>query len=133
MKASIQFRRGHLLLPPVRIEHRRSSSPMMAIDTGARITLITPRVAEEVGLDWAAVGPRVQLVGVTGVTNAVEVQLKRVFLMGLGVDNVRAICYPLPPRLGLDGILGLNFLQYFNLDINHDTETVTVERSAHSA
>ncbi len=42
--------------------------------------------------------------------------------------NVRAICHALPPRLQLDGILGINFLNRFNVEISYETETVTLTR-----
>jgi len=118
VNVTFRFQRGHLIIPPVMIEHEFEIRPAMAIDTGARVTVIAPRLAEEVGIELARLEPNVELFGVAGSAWAVEVQLRRVSILGLAVENVRAICHPLPPRLGLDGILGLNFLEHFNPSIH---------------
>jgi clan AA aspartic protease (TIGR02281 family) len=130
MIRSFGFEREGLLLPPIVITHQFMAIPSMAIDTGARVTMITPALASELGINLAGLKPTVQIVGVVGSARAIEVTLARISLLGIPVENVKALCHPLPPRLGLDGILGLNFLQHFNLAINHDTLTVTVERCA---
>jgi clan AA aspartic protease (TIGR02281 family) len=128
MSASFKFHRGRLIRLPVRIKHKFPSRPVMALDTGSSLMMITPRIAREIGLDLTSAKSKMPLVGVAGSAWAVEVTLARVSIMGMAVENVKALCHPLPPELGLDGIIGLNFLQHFNLAIAHDTETVTVER-----
>lgn len=100
----------------------------MALDTGSRLTFITPGVALEVGFEPADLEPTVRVVGVTGVEDAAEVVLRSVSVLGLAVENVRAVCRPLPPQLGLEGILGLNFLSHFNIEIDNRVETVTMEK-----
>lgn len=51
MKVSFPFQRGRLILPPVTIEHQYEVKPTMALDTGARTTIITPALAEEIGIE----------------------------------------------------------------------------------
>ena len=100
----------------------------MVLDTGAQITMITPNLAAEAGIELTGNEPKVPIVGVTGSESMPLVALPRVSLLGMFVENLEAVCHPLPPRLGLDGILGINFLQHFNLFIHHDTETVSLEK-----
>ena len=128
MKISFPFQRGRLILPPVTIEHQYETQPAMALDTGARMTIITPQLAEEIGIEVDLPEREVQLIGVAGSAWAIATVVNRISILGLTVDRVPVICHPLSPRLGLDGILGLNFLQHFNLSIHHDTETVSLEK-----
>jgi predicted aspartyl protease len=132
MSASFSFHRGRLILVPIRIRHTFSARPLMAIDTGCALTLISPRIATEAGLDPGVSKSKVQLLGVAGSLWASEIILPRVSFFGMAVPNVKALCHPLPPTFGLDGILGLNFLKHFNFNVNHDTETITVDRCAQS-
>jgi len=128
MRASCGFHCGQLILVPVRIEAKRTCRRWMVLDTGAQITMITPNLAAEAGIELTGNEPKVPIVGVTGSESMPLVALPRVSLLGMFVENLEAVCHPLPPRLGLDGILGINFLQHFNLFIHHDTETVSLEK-----
>lgn len=126
MSASFSFQRGHLILPPVIIEHIFPVAPSMVLDTGARFTMITPGLAQELGVEFTGHERRLQVIGITGSAQAALVSLKRVTLLGLSIENHQALCHPLPERLGLDGILGLNFLEHFNLTIDHDSEKINL-------
>ena len=128
MNVTFPFRRGHIMIPPVRIRHKYSYRPLMAMDTGARFTVISPRIAKEVGIDPTVLKPTVQIVGIAGSAWAVETTLASVSILGMPVENVKAIIHQLPTSLGLDGILGLNFLRHFNITINHDAENVSIEK-----
>lgn len=128
MRASFNFIRGQLLLPPVKIEHKVALRPRMALDTGAKFTLITPSFASEVGFDLDKVESSMVLVGIGAKVKALELIIPRLYLLGMPVENVKAVCYPLLSTMKIDGILGLNFLQHFNFRIDNDTETMTVDR-----
>lgn len=128
MIVSFPFQRGRLILPPVTLEGLYQVEPAMALDTGALRTIITPQLAQEVGIEKNLRAGEVQLIGGAGSAWAGAAVVKRISILGLAVDNVEVVCHPLSPRLGLDGILGLNFLQHFNLFIHQDTETVSLEK-----
>lgn len=128
MKVSFRFQRGRLMIPPVIIDHYLVVEPVMVLDTGCSVTMITPELAAELGIIVADLEPNSKIYSVTGAAATVELTLNRISLLGLSVENVKVLCHPLPPRLELDGILGLNFLRHFNFEINHDTETITLEK-----
>ncbi len=68
--------------------------------------------------------PWVRLVHATGSAPAVVLRMASVSLLGLEVRDLRVICHELPSRLGLQGILGINFLNRFNIEISFkDNET----------
>jgi clan AA aspartic protease (TIGR02281 family) len=100
----------------------------MALDTGARMTVVTPRIAVDLGFGEAEVQPSVVITSATGEAPAAQLRIASVSVLGLEVRNVRALCYPLPPGLKLDGILGLNFLRHFDVEIRNRTETVTMTK-----
>jgi clan AA aspartic protease (TIGR02281 family) len=128
MSVSFGFARGKLILPPVHMRHAVQVRPVMALDTGARLTVITPRIAQELGFSPDELEPEVRIIGATGSASAAMLRVASVSLRGEEVRNVRVLCHPLPPMLGLDGILGLSFLRHFNIVIDHEKETVTMTR-----
>jgi len=99
----------------------------MVLDTGSPLTVIHPEAAEEIGLDVRE-APGVELIGVVGSAPASRATIDSVSLLGQIVRNLAVVCHPLPPALGLHGILGLNFLQHFNIRIDNDSETIAFER-----
>ena len=98
----------------------------MALDTGARMSLIVPELARALGFEPEKMEPAVRLVSATGPASAALLMVASVSVLGLKVKNLRVMCHLLPPDLGLDGLLGLNFLNHFNIEIDNDTETVTL-------
>ena len=100
----------------------------MALDTGARLSVINPATAEELGFAPEDLEPSITVTGATGGTPAAMVKVDSVSVLGFEVRHVRAVCHALPPRLRLDGILGLDYLKHFNITIDHEAETVTLEK-----
>lgn len=54
--------------------------------------------------------------------------MRSVSVMGLEVRNLQVICHELPASLGLQGILGLDFLKHFKIVIDNEAETVTLTK-----
>jgi len=98
----------------------------MILDTGAPLTVIRPDAAEEIGLDVRET-PSAHLVGVTGSAPLSRATVDAVSLLGRTVRGLAVVCHPLNPVLGFRGVLGLNFLQHFNIRIDNDSETITIE------
>lgn len=126
MSVSFKFKRGKLILLPIHMQHTAQMRPVMALDTGARLTVITPRVARELGFPEDELEPEVKIIGATGKASAALIRVASVSVGDTEVRNVRVLCYELPPALGLDGILGLSFLKSFDIQISNSTETVTL-------
>ncbi len=129
MSVSFRFSRRRLIVKKVCLE--QATGPVwahMALDTGARFSVIALRIARELGFEPDKLEPSVNVVGATGSAPAALLRLASVSLLGLEVRNLRVICHELPSRLGLQGILGINFLNRFNIEISYETETVTLAR-----
>ncbi len=129
MSVSFGFSRGRLIVVPVRMRHEGlPHCPDMALDTGARLTVITPAIAREIGLEPDGTEPTVSITGATGTASAVLLRVASVSVLGAEVRNLRVLCHLLPAKLKHDGILGLNFLSHFDIEISNRTETVTLTR-----
>ena len=129
MSVSFGFSRGRLILTPVDMQHEGAPQcPDMALDTGARLTVIRPRLARELGIEQDGTELTTSITGAVGATRAVLLRVESVSVLGEEVRKLRVLCHALPENLKVDGILGLNFLSRFNIEINNETETVTLSR-----
>ncbi len=95
---------------------------ILLLDTGSSITALTPKAIRKLGLDPQKphVVRRTHVWGGTQETPILVVPWVRVF--GQEVSGLEVACGDLPPALKIDGVLGLNFLRYFDLRVNFREE-----------
>ena len=87
-----------------------NGSPVVfLVDTGATDVAVSDKVARALGLEF---GPRMTVMTAAGPAAAWRTRLDRVSLGSLALNNVRAT---ITPGLGGEVLLGMSFLQYFNL------------------
>lgn len=79
------------------------------VDTGATDVAISDTVARRLGLDF---GPEVVLMTANGPARGWVTRIDSVSLGGLSRSNVRGT---ISPGLGEEALLGMSFLQHFNL------------------
>ncbi len=127
MSVSIRIQRGELIHVPVHLRHRAESFREMVLDTGSRLSIVAPDLAEKIGLDPQE-EPGAEIVGVAGSAPLLKATVAEVSLLGQTVRELEVICHPLHPALGLHGVLGMNFLRHFNVRIDNDSETIELER-----
>lgn len=113
----IPLERGprHLI---VRAVANNSISGRFLVDTGATSTLVTTQFAKKLGLDprkdlWG------DLVSLIGKSRARVVQIHALRVGTFGVANIFVHVIEIP--WDVDGIIGLDFLGHYRLDINPDT------------
>lgn len=100
------------------------TDPVMSLDTGSSITFFTPELLQEVGLDRAAATVRRPVYTYNGAAELPVLQVPRLRVFGQEVHDLEVACGELPPQLGLDGVLGLNFLRHFDLRVNFREEYI---------
>ncbi len=88
------------------------------LDTGASYTAISNRTAQRLGIVISQDLPLIQVSTANGVVKVPVITLDAVNLQGALVERVPAIV--LSELKGFDGLLGLSFLNHFNIDINQD-------------
>lgn len=79
------------------------------VDTGATDVAVSESLARALGLDF---GPRIQVMTAAGPARAWLTRLERVSIGSLSRANVRAT---ITPGLGEAALLGMSFLQHFDL------------------
>jgi clan AA aspartic protease (TIGR02281 family) len=90
------------------------------VDTGASHTVITPAMARQLGLRFNKGSSMVPVNTASGVMNAPIVQLERVSLGGLQVENVEAVVADLGDNNPISGLLGMSFFQGMELSFRED-------------
>jgi hypothetical protein len=109
--------------------HRRREL-RMALDTGAGETIILPEILDQLGYN-----PR-HGEAITKVRSAVAeepgylLRVVRFRALGHEFTDFRIHAHDLPEGVGIDGLLGLNFLRHFNYEIRSGDGKICVERLA---
>jgi len=95
------------------------------VDTGASVVTIPSATAKALGIDSRS-APRRKVITAGGVIEAPEVVLDAIQLDGWIEYDVTAYIVDLPNQNGL-GLLGLNYLNRFRMDVNHESGELTLE------
>jgi len=93
----------------------------LALDTGATRTLINAGPPVTVGYDPSLVSDRVQMTTGSGVEFVPKVQTLRLRALRQEQTGFVVLAHTLPSNLGIDGLLGLDFLRRHELTINFRT------------
>lgn len=91
----------------------------MILDTGAIYTVIAWDVAKDIGYDPAISQRRMPIVTANGVIEAPLISVERIQLADLRAEMVDVICHDIPEIAGIEGLLGLSFLQQFTTLIDY--------------
>lgn len=95
------------------------------IDTGATMVTIPTTAAEKLGIDIDASTPVHRLITAGGVIEAPQIRLDSITLGGWTEYNVTAYVVDMPDQSGL-GLLGLNYLNRFRMDLNTKAGVLTL-------
>lgn len=97
---------------------------LVALDTGASDTSIPTKVASDLGYDLSNPKHLVRLTTGGGTVPAKIITVRRLTAIGETVENIDVLCHDLPEESTIDGVLGLNFLRHFDVNISFSTGTV---------
>jgi clan AA aspartic protease (TIGR02281 family) len=111
---------GRLLI--VEAELNRKRTVRLVVDTGASYTVLFPEVARDLGLLSDPSDGDLSLWTAGGEVGARIVTIKTVQVGGVSVLNLPVAVLGLPnPPEGIDGLLGLSFLNHFVVTLNPRT------------
>ena len=96
------------------------------VDTGASTVTIPSSTAEELGLEIGSDNPVRRVNTASGVIEAPEVVLPSIKLEDWDVADVEALVIDIPNQSDL-GLLGLNFLEKFRMDLNTEKGILILE------
>lgn len=109
----------------VDVHLNKSLSPFhFVLDTGASYTSISKKVADQLGLFFH--GNTITLNTANGQIIAPVTNLESVTLNGATVYNLQVVV--LSNLDNIDGLLGLNFLSHFNMDMDHTNGKIGLSR-----
>jgi len=123
-KLLIRFRPGSRTVPVTANVGGGLMQPFL-IDTGSSVVTIPSKAVRRLGIDISGSLPRRLFYSATGAQNAVEVTLPSIEIDGWAVANVKALVVDLPGQPGI-GLLGMNYLRNFRLDLDTDQGLLTL-------
>jgi predicted aspartyl protease len=120
--ATIRFTPGERIMVDATINGR--SRVRLLLDTGADRTLIAPRALDDAGVSMRG-AIKGAIVGVTGRADAHGVAVDSLEVQDARVSGMLVIAYDMQSP-GVDGLLGRDFLEHFNVNIDSVTGVVTI-------
>lgn len=96
------------------------------VDTGAAMTMLTQRVAQEIALDISQPLRRERITSVHRIAWAPVVRLGSLQVGIQRATDLEVLVVPLPKDLRIDGILGVNFLERFRTTFEFDRSTLVL-------
>lgn len=117
-KIIIRFAPGSRQIP-VTASINQVTSQEFVVDTGASMVTIPFSTARNLGIVISVRNPRRKVYTASGELYAPEVVLDSITLEGFETYNVKALVMDLPNQPDL-GLLGLNYLRRFRMDLNTD-------------
>ena len=114
----INLESGVLLIEAKIIGQRMDTSVRMILDTGATYTMIDPDVLVDVGYPLSQVKDKRAITTASGIEYCPFLKIKALSTLGHALKGVEICAHSLPPGIPARGLLGLNFLRYFNIHLN---------------
>ena len=116
-KASVPMERhGSVALVQATLNNKRSVK--FVVDTGASYTLISNAVAYDLGIELGANPKTMPFQTANGLINAPITNLESISIGGLEIRNTMIAIHHAVPDPQIAGLLGLNFLSNFKMDID---------------
>ena len=98
------------------------------LDTGASYTVISTSVAESANIDLSKQYPKVRLQTANGIIDAPLVNLESIEIDGLRVTDLTVAVHDFAADDSIAGLLGLNFLSHFRMDLDARNGLLILER-----
>ena len=124
-KIVIRFSPGSQVIP-VSATLDQNVEQRFLVDTGASTTTIPSATAAQLGLEIGSDNPVRRINTAAGIIEAPEVVLSSVKLNDWEVTDVEALVIDIPNQTNL-GLLGVNFLEQFHMDLNTDKGILILE------
>jgi clan AA aspartic protease (TIGR02281 family) len=124
-KIVINFTPGTQQIPLTAVLNR-SANQKFIVDTGASLVTIPRSTAAELGLEVDAGGPMRKVHTAGGVKYAPEVTLSSITVEGWEVTDLKALVLDLPDQSEW-GLLGMNYLRRFRMDVNTENGVLLLE------
>lgn len=119
-------RHGQVVIIEATLNNKRSAK--FVVDTGASYTLISNALARELSLDTDPNPKTLPFQTANGVIQAPVTHLESVMVGGMEIRNLAAAVHDALPDTRIAGLLGLNFLSNFRMDIDTQKGILHLEK-----
>ncbi len=124
-KTVIRFTPGDRRIP-INIRLNDQITQQFLIDTGANATTIPPSAAESMGIDVNRVSSKQNFYTASGEVSAPVITINTLSVDQLSVNNMKVLLVELPYNSNL-GLLGMDFLHHFRMDLNIEDGILVLE------
>jgi clan AA aspartic protease (TIGR02281 family) len=127
-KASVSLQqRGQVAIVQATLNSKASAS--LIVDTGASYTMISRAIAKQLEIEVEGKNlPTIPFQTANGVISAPLVTLESIEIGGMQVKDLTAAVYDTFPDASVSGLLGLNFLSHFRMDIDSKNGLLHLEK-----
>jgi clan AA aspartic protease (TIGR02281 family) len=126
-KASIPFEKnGNVVIIPVTLNNRQTVN--LVVDTGASFTLISQALARDLAIDLSRNPKTMPFHTANGVVDAPVTTLDSIAVGGMEIKNLTAAVHDATADYHASGLLGLNFLSNFRMDIDTQKGLLHLEK-----
>lgn len=126
-KASIPiFKHGEVVVVEAKVNQKASAR--FVVDTGASYTMISGAIAKELEIEIDQNQPTMPFHTANGVIRAPLITLESIEIGGMEVKNLTAAIHDALPDPNISGLLGLNFLSKFRMDIDTEESILYLEK-----
>jgi clan AA aspartic protease (TIGR02281 family) len=126
-KASIPFeKQGQVVI--VEATLNKKASAKFVVDTGASYTMISSAVAKELDIDTEQERRTAPFQTANGIIQAPLVSLDSINVGGMEIRNLTAAVHDILVDSRMGGLLGLNFLSNFRMDIDTQKGVLHLEK-----
>ena len=116
-KTSVPFERhGHVVVVEALLNKKTAAK--LVVDTGATFTMISAATARELNLDYSQAPRTMPFQTANGIIQAPLTDLESITVGGIEIKNLTTAIHDAVPSANVAGLLGLNFLSNFRMDID---------------
>ena len=126
-KASVPFeKQGQVVIVEATLNNKTAAK--FIVDTGASYTMISSATARELSIDAGQNGQTVPFQTANGLIQAPLISLQSIIVGGMEINNLTAAIHDIIPDARVAGLLGLNFLTNFRMDIDTQKGLLHLEK-----
>jgi clan AA aspartic protease (TIGR02281 family) len=126
-KASVPFeKQGQVVVVEVLLN--KTTPAKLVVDTGATYTMISTATARELSIDLTQNQRTMPFQTANGVIQAPLADLDSITVGGMEIKNLTTAIHDVTPNSQVVGLLGLNFLSNFRLDIDTKKGVLHLEK-----
>ncbi len=126
-KASIPIERhGQVVIIQATLNNKRSAK--FVVDTGSSYTLISNALARDLSIDLGTNSKTLPFQTANGLINAPVTSLQSIAVGGMEIRDLPAAVHDAVPDPQVAGLLGLNFLSHFRMDIDTQKGVLHLEK-----